>query len=150
MKNFSHQVVPQHYPRVSWLTRASRKLRSHVARATAARLLQEAGPKLTIMPGCQITGGSRIAIGPECTLFRGVRLEAIGAAAQTQLRLGKRVSLQALSHIGACLSVEILDGTVLASGVYVTDHDHDYRDPRKGYFGTGELLAAPVRIGPRA
>jgi lipopolysaccharide O-acetyltransferase len=93
---------------------------------------------------------SRIAIGPRVTLFRGARIEAVGAGPAPQVVLGEKVSIQRDVHIGACQSVEILEGTVFGSGVYVTDHDHDYRDPKRGYFGTGELLAAPVRIGPRA
>lgn len=92
----------------------------------------------------------RIGIGSRVMLFPGARIEAVGAGESPQITLGDHVSIQRDVHIGACLSVEILEGTVFGSGVYVTDHDHDYRDPNRGYFGTGELLAAPVRIGPRA
>lgn len=79
-----------------------------------------------------------------------MRLEAVGSGAEPQIELGKRVWIQAHTHIGACLSVQVMDEAVMGSGCFITDHDHDYRDPRKGYFGTGELIAAPVRIGPRA
>jgi len=92
----------------------------------------------------------RIEIGSRVMLFPGARIEAVGADSSTQITLGDRVSIQRDVHIGACKSVEILEGTVFGSGVYVTDHDHDYRDPTRGYFGTGDLLASPVRIGPRA
>ena len=108
------------------------------------------GKKTTLTPPLYVVGGSRIAIGSKTQFFRNVRLEAVGASPEVQLTIGDGVTLQAGCHIGAALGVEIHYGSVLASGVYVTDHDHDYRDPQRGYFGTGELLAAPVRIGPKA
>ncbi len=133
------------------LARLWRKTHCRTRGAVLATRLGAVGKAFAADAGVSIVGPSRVEMGDHVQLFRGVRIEAVGADRDDpQLRLGHRVSIQAYTHIGACLQVEILEASVLASGVYVTDHDHDYRDPRKGYFGTGELIAAPVRIGPRA
>ncbi|OAB63855.1 hypothetical protein AY599_18605 [Leptolyngbya valderiana BDU 20041] len=141
--------VPQEYPRRTLPIRIVTRVYSIATRTLWRSRLHSLGRGAYLHHTSQFVRPSRIAIGANVTLFRGARIEAVGAGQTPQVVLGERVSIQRDVHIGACQSVEILDGTVFGSGVYVTDHDHDYRDPKRGYFGTGELLAAPVRIGPK-
>lgn len=142
--------VPQEYPKRTLLTRAVARVYSTFTSLLWRSRLHSLGAGAYLHHTSNFVRPSRIAIGPKVMLFRGARIEAVGAGPAPQVTLGPKVSIQRDVHIGACQSVEILEGTVFGSGVYVTDHDHDYRDPKRGYFGTGELLAAPVRIGPRA
>lgn len=142
--------VPQQYPRRTLFTRAFWRLYSTAMRLRWGWRLDSLGAGTTLHHTSQFVRPEHVRIGARVMLFEGARIEAVGAAEGPQVVLGDRVSIQRDVHIGACLKVEILEGTVFGAGVYITDHDHDYRDPKKGYFGTGELLAAPVRIGPKA
>lgn len=94
-----------------------------------------------------VFGGRSIHIGARVAIWPHARLEALGAANTKQLEICDGVVIQPYAHIAAVESVEVGEETVIASGVYITDHDHDYRDPTAGYFRTGVLLASPVRIG---
>lgn len=142
--------VPQEYPKRTLRTRLFGRIYSTAMSLRWRSRLHSLGAGTYLHHTSDFVRPSRIAIGPKVMLFRGARIEAVGAGPAPQVVLGEKVSIQRDVHIGACQSVEILEGTVFGSGVYVTDHDHDYRDPKRGYFGTGELLAAPVRIGPKA
>lgn len=142
--------VPQQYPKRTLPVRIYGRVYSSLTGLLWRWRLHALGRGSFVHHTSSFVRPENIAIGPRVMLFRGARIEAVGAAEAPQVVLGDGVSIQRDVHIGACLKVEILEGTVFGAGVYVTDHDHDYRDPKRGYFGTGELLAAPVRIGPKA
>lgn len=142
--------VPQQYPKRTLPIRISGRVYSLVTSLIWRRRLHGLGSGSYVHHTSSFVRPENISIGSRVMLFPGARIEAVGAAQAPQVVLGDNVSIQRDVHIGACLKVEILEGTVFGAGVYVTDHDHDYRDPMRGYFGTGELLAAPVRIGPNA
>ncbi|GIW73576.1 MAG: hypothetical protein KatS3mg103_0098 [Phycisphaerales bacterium] len=150
MSSYSVSVVAQRYPRRTLPYRVAWRLYRLMVSAWWRPRLHSLGRGAFVHHASTLVRPGRIAIGRGVVLFSGARIEAVGDGQEPQVVLGDRVSIQRGVHIGACLKVEILEGTVFGAGVYVTDHDHDYRDPRKGYFGTGFLLAAPVRIGPRA
>lgn len=142
--------VPQQYPKRTLPVRVYGRIYSTLTGLWWRWRLHSLGDGAYVHHTSSFVRPENIAIGPRVMLFRGARIEAVGAAPAPQVVLADKVSIQRDVHIGACLKVEILEGTVFGAGVYITDHDHDYRDPKRGYFGTGELLAAPVTIGPKA
>ena len=101
-----------------------------------------------------VRGRYAIRLGPRLTTGRNVRLDAFplqpGAVV---LVIGADVQINDSVHIGAANRIEIGDNTLIASRVFITDHDHgNYRED-----GTPSLpetppakrpiTARPVRIG---
>lgn len=101
-------------------------------------------------------GLRNIRIGPEFTAGVGLRLDAFSdEKTRICIRIGSRVEVNDYVHIGAVDSVTIGDDVLIASRVFITDHDH-------GCYGGGfphsspdtrpadrELLISPVSIGNR-
>ncbi|MCL4145079.1 UNVERIFIED_CONTAM: hypothetical protein GTU68_007960 [Idotea baltica] len=76
------------------------------------------------------------------------RLEAIRTANTLgEIVIGDDCVIHPFVHIGASLSVTIGKKCLFASGVYVTDHDHDWTNPDVPVIDSSKLLAAPVVIG---
>ena len=76
-----------------------------------------------------IEGGQSIALGANVKVARFARIEALDArAGVTRIAVGDDTTIQPFVHIGAVRSVTIGCGCLFASHVYITDHDHDYRD----------------------
>jgi lipopolysaccharide O-acetyltransferase len=73
-----------------------------------------------------VRGKRWISIGRGFTSGRGLRLEALGSEAQTALiiRIGKGVQVNDYVHIAGIQSVEIGDRVLIASRVFITDHNH--------------------------
>jgi acetyltransferase-like isoleucine patch superfamily enzyme len=97
-----------------------------------------------------LVGGQRIVIGNRVQLGHFWRLEAIEYHAGTRytprITLGDRLDAGTGLHIAAAESVEIGADVLIASWVFITDHDHEFQGtspPRHS------PLAAPraVRIG---
>lgn len=94
-----------------------------------------------------ITGGASIRIGDGVHIWRGARLEAFNARpGVTRITVEAGTVIQPHVHIGSCLSVRIGERALLASNVYISDHDHDYRDPSDPVVSNRRLLAAAVVI----
>ena len=98
-------------------------------------------------------GVQGIEFGEGFTSGVGLRIDAFGSEAK-QVSFGKNIQVGDYVHIGAVLKVEIGDNVLMASKVYISNHDHGT------YGGDGFpislptqpqseklLLASPVRIG---
>lgn len=109
-----------------------------------------AGSRIGYGPNLLISGAKAIEIGDRVLLGRQARLEAVGGGDGIQLRIGDRSRIGPYAHIGAALSLTIGKGVGISTGVLIIDHDHDFRDPRKGYYGTGFLVASPIVIHDKA
>lgn len=87
-----------------------------------------------------ITHPENISIGREFYAKRFVRLEALttygGHQYSPQLIIGNNVSLEDYVHIACALDVEIGDGCLFASKVFITDHFH-------GSISTSDLSQRP-------
>lgn len=76
------------------------------------------------------------------------RLEALNAGAKEPvIEIGSGTSIQPFVHLGAVLSIRIGRDCLFASHVYITDHDHDWRDGRTPARLQPNVIAAPVVIG---
>jgi acetyltransferase-like isoleucine patch superfamily enzyme len=90
-----------------------------------------------------IRGKRWIALGANFTCGRGLRMDALGDSSITGflIRIGSDVAMNDYVHIGAVESVSIGDRVLIASKVFISDHDH-------GSYGKGGLHTDP-RIPPR-
>jgi lipopolysaccharide O-acetyltransferase len=89
-----------------------------------------------------IRGVRWIALGERFTCGRGLRMDALGYPS-TQgplIRIGSDVALNDYVHIGAACSVSIGDRVLIASKVFISDHNH-------GSYGNGGIHTDP-RIPP--
>jgi acetyltransferase-like isoleucine patch superfamily enzyme len=89
-----------------------------------------------------IRGRRWIVLGPGFTSGRGLRIDALGVASTREplIRVGSNVAMNEYVHIGAVESVTIGDRVLIASKVFITDHDH-------GCYGKGDIHTDP-RIAP--
>lgn len=116
--------------------------------------LKACGGQVWYGDGLSIGGPEHISIGECCGFGRGIRLEAIssyyGRSFTPDLRIGNHVTMEDWCHIGCINSVEIGDGTMIASRVFITDHFHgnistddlQYERP-----ALRPLSSKPVKIG---
>lgn len=89
-----------------------------------------------------IRGRRWIVFGNNFSCGRGLRLEALGNSfiKSPLIRIGTDVAINDYVHIGAIESVSIGDRVLIASKVFITDHDH-------GCYGKGDVQSDP-RIPP--
>jgi lipopolysaccharide O-acetyltransferase len=97
-----------------------------------------------------LVGGEHIAIAPDVRIGSASRLQVIpprrGAPARGRIEIREGVRIEDFLHISAIDSVVVGPGTLIASNVFITDHDHGipagltpvYEEP---------LAGGPVRIG---
>ena len=85
-----------------------------------------------------IRGRRWISLGPGFTCGRGLRMDALGDASQTGflIRIGSDVAMNDYVHIGAVESISIGNSVLIASKVFITDHDH-------GCYGNGGIHSDP-------
>lgn len=101
-----------------------------------------------IVSPAYVVGARSIAIGESVQIWRFARIEAVGGLGERpKVVIGDRTVIQPHVHIGAAESVQIGEGALFASYVYISDHDHDYTDPADPVIGNGRVLASPVSIG---
>ena len=101
-----------------------------------------------------IRGKRWIVLGKNFSCGRGLRMDALGDSLTTHplIHIGSDVSLNDYVHIGAVESVTIGDRVLIASKVFISDHDHGsygkdgiHSDPRVPP-AERALNAAPVVI----
>jgi lipopolysaccharide O-acetyltransferase len=77
-------------------------------------------------------GGKNIQFGTNLTSGIGLRLDASSDDGKTSLFFGHNVQLNDYVHIGAVKSVTIGDNVLIASKVFISDHNHGtYSGPRQ-------------------
>ena len=101
-----------------------------------------------------IRGRSAIKWGQGFTTGVGVRLDALGAA-NNQIVFGDRVQLNDYVHIGAIEKILIGDDVLIASRVFISDHNHGCYSGEAEHSSPEQLpdkrvlVAKPVTIGHR-
>jgi lipopolysaccharide O-acetyltransferase len=83
-------------------------------------------------------GRKNIAIGRGFTAGVGLRMDAFCNNSDIIIRVGDNVQINDYVHIGAVLSVNIDSNTLIASKVFIADHNH-------GQFNTNDLDCGPHR-----
>jgi len=82
-----------------------------------------------------IRGTGKISIGSGFTSGPGLRIDCFGAGAQVVI--GAQVEVNDYVHIGSRESVAIGDRVLIASGVFISDHNH-------GYYGDAPEHSSPL------
>lgn len=99
------------------------------------------GSNVFIKEPYQISGENGIEIGDNFYSNRNLRLEAVFQYANIHfspiIKIGNDVAISANCHIGAINRIEIGDGTLLGSNIYITDHFH-------GTIHQSELTKRPI------
>lgn len=103
---------------------------------------------------CVFNGPESISVGVGCGFGRGLRLEAISSYYDQRftpdLVIGNHVTMEDWCHIGCVEKVEIGDGTMIASRVFITDHFHgniSADDLQYDRPALRPLSSKPVKIG---
>lgn len=103
-----------------------------------------------------VRGFENISIESEFTAGVGLRLDAFPAdRTRICLKIGSRVEVNDHVHIGAVESVMIGDDVLIASRVFITDHDHGCYNGEFQHSSPEtrpadrDLLVSPVSIGNR-
>lgn len=114
------------------------------------RRLAGFGQRSHIDGPAHVFGGHAIVLGDRVSLWRYARLEAFAeAGAAPVIEIGDDTVIQPFVHIGAVLRVRIGRQVLMASRVYITDHDHDYSDPDSPVVSNNRVIVEPVTIGDR-
>jgi len=99
------------------------------------------GPRWLVNPGA-------MEIGAHVRIWHHARLEAICSMPDvTRLKIGDRCVIQPYVHIGAAHRVTLGKHVMIASNVFITDHDHDMSNPMEPATANNGLDTAPVHIG---
>lgn len=93
-------------------------------------------PARLIRQPIYIRGRKRIKWGRGFTTGVGVRLDAFGKGTDFNLVIGENVQLNDYVHIGAIERVSIGDDVMVASRVFISDHNH-------GSYNRGEHKSSP-------
>ncbi|MFG0329811.1 MAG: acyltransferase [Phycisphaerales bacterium] len=96
-----------------------------------------------------LVGAQHIQIGAGVIIWRGARIEAFGRPGEVAITIGNGTVIQPGAHIGAVNEVRIGNECLFASGIYVTDHDHDLTNPELPPVSNSKVCAAPTVIEDR-
>lgn len=93
-----------------------------------------------------------ISIGKMVTISKHSRLEVVAIPNDDKpaISIGNNTSIQHYFHCGAATSVSIGADVLIASRVFITDHDHRYDHPFLSARVSKELRAKPVIINDGA
>lgn len=131
----------------------------HFARESLARALVSAaqrrrfgtlGSGSVVWKTRMLTNPRFMHIGSNVTIRSNARLEAIrhykGATYSPDLTIGDGTFIEHDAHIACAQSVSIGKDVLMASGVFISDHNHSL-DPQKLHPLEGALVTKPVAIG---
>ena len=106
------------------------------------KVFASVGDNAYIMSNIYVRGGQKIIIGNNFYCYWGVRIETYschnGMKFNPQIIIGNNVSINPDCHIGAINRIEIHDGVLMASRVFITDHFH-------GKINREDLLVSPQK-----
>jgi lipopolysaccharide O-acetyltransferase len=129
-------------------TRLARYARRAAWRCIWRRRLAAVGPQTDIHWPAYVVGGRGIVLGAQVAIWHHARLEAFNTRpGGTRISIGDLTTIQPYVHIGAADCVRIGRGVLMASFVYISDHDHDWSDPDDPVILNARVRAAPVEIG---
>lgn len=140
------RITIESQPR-SLIQRAIKRFFCVVRAALWRQRFAEFGQGSCIMHSAFITGGSSIYIGDHVQIWPFARIEAINEHEGCErIRIHDSTVIQPHVHIAAAQSVIIGKDVLIASHVYITDHDHDFSNPDDPVIRNGRLLTSPVNI----
>jgi acetyltransferase-like isoleucine patch superfamily enzyme len=110
------------------------------------------GEKTRIGTALQVIRPRCIRIGPRCEIEQGVFLKCVDDGAR--LEMGEYVFVGAGTEFDVAVSVVIGGHTLIAPGVFITDHEHNHARGRRldeqGWRSAPVVIGADVWLGARA
>ena len=110
----------------------------------------EFGPRSVIQPPVRLAGEARIAVGSDVWIGPGSWLQSLSETDGIALSIGDGTSISGNVVISAARSVRLGKKVLLARGVYISDHIHNYGDTTKAVLDQGIGRVEPVEIGDGA
>jgi lipopolysaccharide O-acetyltransferase len=110
----------------------------------------EFGAHSVVQPPVRLAGERRIAIGSDVWVGAGSWLQSLSDGDGVALRIGDGTSISGNVVISAARSVRLGKKVLLARGVYISDHIHNYGDTTKAVLDQGIGRIEPVEIGDGA
>ena len=145
----SQETIEVRVARGPFLRRAVTRVMEWCRTVLVRRRIRGLGEGVRLVPPILVYGGSSIRIGKGVCIWQHARLIAHnGDDGTIKIDIGDGASIHPYAHISAIRSVRIGKGALFASNVYISDHDHDWRDPDDPPISNARVLAAPVDIGP--
>lgn len=112
-------------PKIPLLTKISRRLLSFISNPYFNLSLRGFGQGSYIGLPVYLLGGNGIIIGKNVTIWSRNRLEVRHTlTSNAQLNIGDGTIIQPGGHIAAAHKIDIGNKVLIASDVYITDHDH--------------------------
>lgn len=129
--------------------RVASKLNTEWLRATYP--FAAIGRRLSIAPSCDLgrCRARQISLGDEVLLTAGVWLNIVqdSGPQRTKLVLGSGCKIGRRSTISAKNYIELESDVLLAPGVLIMDHNHEYSDPNQPIHAQGVTNGARIVIG---
>jgi acetyltransferase-like isoleucine patch superfamily enzyme len=116
----------------------------------ASGAFAEFGAGSVIQPPVRLAGESRIAVGSDVWVGAGSWLQSLSTGDGIALSIGDGTSISGNVVISAAHSVRLGKKVLLARGVYISDHIHNYDDTTKAVLDQGIGRVEPVSIGDGA
>lgn len=95
-----------------------------------------------------LTNTKSIKIGKRVEIRKHARLETFGPMKDNKpkLTIGDGTSIHLYFHCGAAESVTIGKDVLMASRIYISDHDHEFDNPEIAPVNSRKLITKPVTI----
>jgi acetyltransferase-like isoleucine patch superfamily enzyme len=110
----------------------------------------EFGARTVLQPPVRVVGEAGIAIGSDVSIGAGSWLQSLAREGGVVLRIGDGTSISGNVVISAARSVRLGSKVLLARGVYISDHIHNYGDIERAVLDQGIGRVQPVEIGDGA
>jgi acetyltransferase-like isoleucine patch superfamily enzyme len=110
----------------------------------------EFGRSSVIQPPVRVAGEAGIAIGSNVWIGAGSWIQSLKTDDGVALAIGSGTSISGNVVISAAHSVRLGKKVLLARGVYISDHVHNYDDTSKAVLDQGIGRLEPVEIGDGA
>ncbi|WP_169546200.1 acyltransferase [Sneathiella aquimaris] len=95
-----------------------------------------------------LSGLDAVKVGRKVTIWKMARIEALKTSPSSiVLNIGDETVIHPFVHIAAAHSVEIGTECLFASGVYISDHDHNWQDVNTPTLKKPGLTVGAVKIG---
>ena len=147
----SHRTVSIDRQTRSLAHRIAGRVRREFRASRWRRRLGKFGARSSIDGPAWCTGECSILIDDNVRIWRSARLDALNAALGVErINIGEGTVIHPYSHIGAIESVRIGCGVLIASHVFITDHDHDWSCPAEPVIRNRRAIASAVKIGDYA
>jgi acetyltransferase-like isoleucine patch superfamily enzyme len=110
----------------------------------------EFGPRSVIQPPVRLAGESGIAIGCDVWIGANSWLQSLSESGGIALSIGDGTSISGNVVLSAARSVRLGKKVLIARGVYISDHIHNYGDTETAVLDQGIGRLEPVEVGDGA